>query len=78
MTLGKLQQAWSQPTTDLQQMHMDRISEACELLRAYLHEAEGTQMPGPGDKHHWQRRSMMVADDHLSVVEIMARKGVLE
>lgn len=76
--LGKLQQPWPRVPSDGQQWQMDRISEACELLRSYMHDAEGTQMPGPADEHHWQKRRMKIAADYLEIAEMMARKGVLE
>jgi hypothetical protein len=78
MALGILQQPWPRTPTENQTMHMERISEACELLRSYMHEGEGSQMPGPVDEHHWQKRRMKLAADHLEIAEMMARKGVLE
>jgi hypothetical protein len=77
MTLGSLQQARTGPSEN-QRMHLDRIAEACELLRLYLHEAEGSMPPGEHQEHEFMSRRMKIAAEHLEISEMMARKAALE
>ncbi len=54
MSLGSLQQAnykTGQPLTEHQQKHLVRLDEAAELLLAYMHEAEGSALPGQYQEH---------------------------
>lgn len=78
MTLGLLQQVWPKEPTDNQKMHMDRITEACELLRAYMHDAEGSAIPGEHQEHEFVSRRMKIAATHLETAEMFARKAALE
>jgi hypothetical protein len=78
MTLGSLQQAWPREPTENQMMHLARIAEACELLRLYLHEAEGSAMPGEHQEHVFMGRRMRAAAMHLETAEMFARKAALE
>jgi hypothetical protein len=78
MSLGSLQQAWPKTPTENQTMHQARISEACELLRAYMHDAEGSAMPGEHQEHVFMSRRMQVAATHLEAAEMFARKAALE
>ena len=79
MTLGNLQQqVWPKEPTTNQQMHMERIREACELLRLYMHEAEGSAIPGEHQEHEFMGRRMAIAATHLEIAEMMARKAALE
>jgi hypothetical protein len=78
MTLGSLQQAWPREPTENQTMHQARISEACELLRLYMHEAEGSALPGEHQEHVFMSRRMKIAATHLETAEMFARKAALE
>jgi hypothetical protein len=78
MTLGSLQRAWPRTPTENQEMHMARISEACELLRSYMHDAEGSSAPGEHQEHIFQSRRMAIAAIHLETAEMFARRAALE
>lgn len=83
MSLGSLQHInykTGGALTDHQKMHLDRISEACELLRLYMHEAEGSTPPGDhlGVEHIFMGERMKVANIWLEAAEMMARKAALE
>jgi hypothetical protein len=78
MTLGSLQRAWPRTPTENQEMHMARISEACELLRSYMHDAEGSAAPGEHQEHQWSTRRMTLAADYLEIASMMAVKAALE
>lgn len=78
MMLGSLQQKWPKEPTEHQLMHQNRISEACELLRAYMHEAEGSTMPPTMGEHRWTSRRMSIAATQLEMAELFARLAALE
>jgi hypothetical protein len=59
-------------------MHMARIIEACELLRLYMHEAEGSAMPGEHQEHEFMGRRMKIAATHLETAQMFATKAALE
>jgi len=77
MSLGSLQSGPRAPT-DFQRAHALRIAEACELVRAYMHEAEGTTPPGEHQEHQWQNDRMKRAAHHLEIAEMLAGKAALE
>jgi len=76
MSLGSLQRP--KTLTENQEMHQGRISEACELLRLYMHEAEGSMVPGEHQEHEFMGRRMKIAATHLETCEMFARKAALE
>jgi hypothetical protein len=78
MSIGILQQARKTGPTEHQQMHLARITEACELLRAYMHDADGTMPPTDHQQHHWSSRRMDHAATVLEIAEMLAWKAVLE
>jgi hypothetical protein len=67
-----------QPLTAHQQMHIARIAEAAELLLAYMHDAEGTTLPGDHQEHTWSSRRMAIAATHIETAVMFARKAALE
>lgn len=77
MSLGTLQNGPKQPTEN-QRMAGLRIAEACELLRSYMHAAEGSTDPGEHQEHIWQTRRMSIAATQLEIAEMMAVKAALE
>jgi hypothetical protein len=77
MNLGTLQNGPKQPTEN-QRMHGLRIAEACELVRSYMHAAEGSTDPGEHQEHIFQTRRMAIAATQLEIAEMMAVKAALE
>ena len=77
-SIGTLNSKTGQPLTEHQEMHLARISEACELLRLYMHEAEGSTSPGEHREHTFMGERMKVANIWLEAAEMMARKAALE
>lgn len=77
MSLGSLQSGPKAPT-DFQHAHALRIAEACELVRAYMHEAEGTTLPGEHREHIFMNERMKRAAHHLEIAEMLAGKAALE
>lgn len=76
MPLGPLQK-WPREPTEGQKIHMARITEACELLRMCMHEAEGSSTP-EHQEHEFMGRRMKIAATHLEAAEMFARKAALE
>ena len=67
-----------QPLSDHQQMHLARIDKAAELLLAYMHEAEGSALPGQYQDHVFMSRRMAIAATHIETALMFARKAALE
>jgi hypothetical protein len=78
MTLGKLQQPWPRVPDERQVKHIANIRDACEILRAVMHEAEGSTQAGDHEEHHFSTRRMSIAATHLEIVEMFAVKAALE
>jgi hypothetical protein len=61
-----------------QLMHLGRITEAAELLLAYMHDAEGSSQPGDHQEHTWSTRRMAIAATHIETAMMFAGKAALE
>lgn len=78
MTIGILQQPWPKVPTTAQEVRINAIREACELLRMVMHQAEGSTDPGEHQEHQWSTRRMAHAATLLETAEMFAVKGALE
>jgi hypothetical protein len=77
MSLGSLQNGRRGPT-DFQRAHALKIAEACELVRLYMHDAEGTVHPGEHQEHIFMGERMKRAAGFLEIAEMLAGKAALE
>lgn len=77
MSLGSLHDRARGPT-EFQRMHALRIAEACELVRSYMHAAEGTTDPGEHQEHIFMNERMKRAAGFLEIAEMLAGKAALE
>jgi len=78
MTLGILQQKWPTRPDERQEKRLLLLKEACEMLRAVMHESEGSLMPGEHQEHIFQSQRMTRAANLLEMVEMLATKAALE
>lgn len=78
MTLGSLQQPWPKVPTTAQEVRINAIREAAELLRMVMHQGEGSIDPGEHQEHIFTSRRMAIAATHLEIAEMMAVKAALE
>jgi hypothetical protein len=78
VTLGILQKPWPKTPDERQQMHIDAIRRAAELLRSAMHAAEGSNPPGDQEEHIWMSRRMATSATQLEIAEMFAVKAALE
>lgn len=67
-----------QPLTERQQHHLEAIQSAGEALMEAMHWAEGSSPPGQHQEHVFLSRRMNIANTHLEIALMMARKAALE
>jgi len=78
MTLGKLQQEWPKLPTANQNKHIADIRAAIEMVRAMMHDAEGSAQAGDNEEHVFMSIRMNKAATHLEIAEMFAVKAALE